>query len=210
MAMRVTHNVMSNRLLQDLRAGYGRLSETQSQISSGKRIHKPSDDPLAAGQARLRKVDLEAVDRFRAGADQSTSRLQATDTALGHLTDILTRAKELAVQGGNGSLNAIDRLRIADEIDQLANSAKDAVSVRVGDAYIFSGQATTTAPYATATGDAFQGDPAGTIVRDVGPGVAVQLNPSVPTVPSGTATLSGRALLGDGTTANDGRILDAL
>lgn len=209
MSSRVTNNMMSDRLLADLRVGYERLADTQRSISSGKRVEKPSDDPLAAAQVRLRRAELEGLERHRAGADAATTWMSAADTALGRLNDILSRARELTVQAANGTVSDVDRRRIADEIDQLAEASKDALNVRMGDTYIFSGTATTTSPYAVGTGDAYQGNTAA-VVRDVGPGVAVQLNPSVPTVPSGTAALTGQALLGGGQAAGDGRVLDAL
>jgi flagellar hook-associated protein 3 FlgL len=209
MSMRVTNNVMTNRLLADLRAGYARMAQTQDQISSGKRINKPSDDALGAARARLQRAELEGIERHRAGAGTATSWLDASETALSRVNDQLQRARELVVQGANGTLSKTDRSRIADEIDQLAASAKDVMSIRVGDTYIFSGTDTTQPPYTAAGGDAYLRNTA-TILRDVGPGVSIQLNAQVPTVPSGTAPLTGRAILGDGPGAADGRVLDTL
>jgi flagellar hook-associated protein 3 FlgL len=210
MAMRVTNNVMTDRVLQDLRRNYAELASTQRQISSGRRVERISDDPLAASQARLRESDLEGLERQKAGADAATSWLNGSDTALGRLSDILARARELTVQGANGSLSSVDRNRIAAEIEQLAEASKDALNVRIGDAYIFSGTTTTTSPYAAGTADAYQGN-AGNVAREVGPGVTIPLNPTVPTIPSpGTAPLTAQALLGGGQAAGDGRVLDVL
>jgi flagellar hook-associated protein 3 FlgL len=208
MSMRITNNVMASRLLADLRVTYGRMAQTQEQISSGKRINRPSDDPLGAAQARLRRSDLEGIDRHREGAQSAASWLDASETAMSRLNDILQRARELTVQGANGTLTTADRGRIAAEIDQLTESAKDVMSVKVGDTYIFSGTDTTTAPYTKATGDAYQGN-AAQVLRDIGPGVSVQLNVQVPTIPAGNGPLTGRTILGDGA-GTDGRVLDAL
>jgi flagellar hook-associated protein 3 FlgL len=208
MSMRITNNVMATRLLADLRTTYGRMAQTQDQIASGKRINSPSDDPLGAAQARLRRGDLDGIDRHREGAHTASSWMDASETAMSRLNDMLQRARELALQGANGTYSPADRLRIADEIDQLAESAKDVVSIKVGDTYIFAGTATTTPPYTTGTGDAYQGN-SGQVLRDVGPGVSIQLNAQVPTVPSGTGPLNGRSILGDGA-GSDGRVLDTL
>jgi flagellar hook-associated protein 3 FlgL len=208
MSTRITNNVMATRMLADLRTTYARMARTQDQISSGKRIGAPSDDPLGAAQARLRRSDLDGIDRHREGAETAKSWLDASETAMSHLDDILQRARELTLQAANGTNTSADRRRIAAEIDQLAESAKDAVSIKVGDTYIFSGTATTTSPYGAGTGDAYQGD-AGQVLRDIGPGVSVQLNAQVPVQPSGTAPLTGRAILGDGG-GTDGRVLDTL
>src|SRR4030081_1953618 len=112
MSMRVTNNVMVNRLLADLRVGYGRMSQTQEQISSGKKINRPSDDALGAAQARLRRGDLEGIDRHRDGANTAASWLDAGETALSRVNDQLQRARELTLQAANGTLTPTDRKRI--------------------------------------------------------------------------------------------------
>ena len=123
---------------------------------------------------------------------------------------MLSRANELALAGANGSLSQADRITIANEIDQLIKSAKDSMNTKVGDSYIFSGTSSDIAPYADATGDAYQGD-GGALLRDGGAGVVLQTNPSfVPAGGSAAVPLTADAVLGNGSAAGDGRVLDAL
>ena len=124
---------------------------------------------------------------------------------------VLSRANELALAGANGSLSQADRITIANEIDQLIKSAKDSMNAKVGDAYIFAGTKSDTAPYADATGDAYQGD-GGALLRDGGAGVLAADQPvlrrrsvAAPRVP-----LTADAILGNGSASGDGRVLDAL
>lgn len=194
--MRITHGMMSQRLLQDLRRGEAAVAESQREVATGRRISKPSDDPAGARAAVVARGELAGIDRRRDAVAEATSWADATDTALGQLTDLLHRARELAVQGANGSATPHDRNRIADEIDQLAAAAKDVGNTRLGERFVFGGTATTTAPYAPAA-DAYVGD-AGAVLREIGPGVSVQVN-----------TL-GSSVLGSGQTADDGLMLDAL
>ena len=189
------------------------MSTTQEQISTGRRVNRPSDDPLAAAQERLRTGDLEGIKRSQDSVSSTTSWLSASESALSSLNDVVARARELAVQGANGSLSQSGRNAIADEIDQLAKSAKDAVNVKFGDAYIFSGTKSDVPPYSAATGDAYQGD-TGAVTREAGPGATLQANPpfaAIGATPSGaTEALTGQSILGGGTAAGDGRILDVL
>jgi flagellar hook-associated protein 3 FlgL len=122
----------------------------------------------------------------------------------------LSRANELALAGANGSLSQADRVTIANEIDQLIKSAKDSMNTKVGDSYIFAGTKSDTAPYADATGDAYQGD-GDALLRDGGAGVVLQTNPSfVPVGGGASVPLTADAVLGNGSAAGDGRVLDAL
>ena len=88
------------------------------------------------------------------------------------LTD--AQRAELAVQGANGSLSALDRQQIASEVDQLIDSLVGQTQAKVAGSYVFSGFKTATAPYLTATG-AYQGD-AGAIMIKTGPGASIKTN----------------------------------
>jgi flagellar hook-associated protein 3 FlgL len=213
MSMRLTNNMMSTRVLTDLQSRYAQMATTQEQISTGKRVNRPSDDPTAAAMERQRTGDLEGIKRSQDSVASSQSWLDATESGLSSVTNILARASELAVQGANGTLSQENRNSIAAEIDQLTKAAKDALNVKFGDAYVFAGTKSDAPPYAPATGDAYQGD-TGAIVREAGPGVSLQLNgPFVPLngSPAGaTAALTADTLLGSGTAAGDGRVLATL
>jgi flagellar hook-associated protein 3 FlgL len=213
MSLRLSNSTMGDRLLLDLQRSYGRMATTQEQISTGRRVNRPSDDPVAAGTERLRTADLEGIKRSQDSVDAANSWLGGTEKGLSSLQDLLSRARELTVKGANGATDANSRSLIADEIDQLVKAAKDTVNVKLGDAYIFSGTASDKAPYTAATGDAYQGD-ANAVVREAGPTASLQVNPAfvpVNSTPAGsTEALTAQSLLGGGTTAGDARLLDTL
>lgn len=123
--------------LQDLNVG---LNKTSEQISTGKRVNRPSDDPVAA--ARILKLDQELAraDTYQRNAQLADNRLKQEENALASSIDVIQRVRELTVQAGNGALSQNDRNSIASELkerlDQLATIAntKDASGE-----YIFSG-----------------------------------------------------------------------
>jgi flagellar hook-associated protein 3 FlgL len=197
MAMRITQGMLADRTLRDLQAGQREVARLQEQVSTGRKVLRPSDDPLAARNAVLRGSELEAVDAHREAVDEATGWLQATDAVLGRVGNVLSRAKELALQAANGTLDQAGRERIAIEVDQLVQSAKDAGNAQQGGRFLLAGTATTAPPYAAGASDAYAGD-AGNVVRQVGPGVAVAVN------------VRGDAVLGGGQAAADGLALDAL
>jgi flagellar hook-associated protein 3 FlgL len=119
-----------------------RANELQSQIGSGERLTRSSDDPVAA--ARLRTLDrrdrLSEVDQLN--SDRAMDDLQLTDEALGSMTDLIGRAKELAMQAANGTLGAEQRDLLKAEIDGLRESMLMVANGRSsGGQALFGGQA---------------------------------------------------------------------
>ena len=123
--------------LQELNSS---LNKTQEQISTGQRVNRPSDDPVAA--ARILKLDQELarVDTYQRNADLADNRLKQEESALESAVDILQRVRELTVQAGNGSLSANDRLSISSEIKERLDQLATVANTRdASGEYIFSG-----------------------------------------------------------------------
>jgi flagellar hook-associated protein 3 FlgL len=212
--MRVTAGMSQRHVLTDLRRVQERLASAQSQVSGGKRIEKPSDDPLGAERAMRLSDQLESNKAYRTGVDESRAWLDASDTALGSLSDIVQRVRELTLQAANGSTTPAGRQSIKLEVDQLTEQAKTTLNGAFDGRHLFSGTATGTAPYGAATGDAYQGD-TGAVVRQIGPGVSVQVNVTgddvlaglLPTLRTLSAHLASNDVASLGTT--DLKALDA-
>jgi flagellar hook-associated protein 3 FlgL len=197
MSMRVTTLMSTRATLRDLNDGFARLNRLQGQLSSGKQITRPSDDPYGTSRALALRGELGGLDQFQRNVDDGTGWLNTCDTALGQMSDVMGRVRELLVQGGNDTAGPAERSAMADEIDQLAESLKQEADTQYGGRFVFSGTATDTAPYALGGADRYQGD-AGTITRAIGPGVEIPINTDV------------RALLGDGQGASDDKLLNTL
>lgn len=197
MSMRVTTLMSARATLRDLNDGLGRLTRLQGQLSSGRQIARPSDDPYGTSRAMALRGELGGLDQYQRNVDDGTGWLNSSDTALGQMSDVLARVRELLVSGGNDTAGPAARSAMADEIDQLAESVKQEADVQYGGRYVFSGTATDTAPYAFGGSDGYQGD-AGTITRAIGPQVLMPINADV------------HALLGDGQASADGRLLNTL
>lgn len=123
--------------LQNLNA---ELQKTQEQLSTGKRVNNPSDDPVAA--ARILKLDQELaqIGQFQRNADLAENRLQQEESTLGDITDVIQRVRELTVQAGNGSLSPQDRKSVAAELSQRLEQLASLGNTRdASGEYIFSG-----------------------------------------------------------------------
>jgi flagellar hook-associated protein 3 FlgL len=166
--------MVSRSVLADLNDVSTRMSETQRKMATGKQLTRPSDDPFAVGRALALRTDLDGLGQYRRNAADGEVWTQATDTTLGTLTDIAQRARELLLQGANGTAAGSQRTAIANEIDQLIESAKQSANSAYAGRSLFAGTATDVKPYTMAS-DAYAGD-TGDIVRTIGPGVSVVVN----------------------------------
>jgi flagellar hook-associated protein 3 FlgL len=106
------------------------LAEVQQQISTGRKVVRPGDDPVAfARAAALKRADASA-DVQRRAMDAAGSRLAASETALAGIADIMARAKELALAGRNASVSAADRRILAGEVGELLSAARGLAEAR--------------------------------------------------------------------------------
>lgn len=131
------------------------IDRLQGQIATGKRVTAPADDPIAFTRAAvLRRAEATAL-VTRRGIDAAARRLTATDTALEAVTNLVQRARELALQGGNATLAAADRALLATEVAELAEQFASLAETRGTDGErLFGGAQAATPAYAP--------DPAGT------------------------------------------------
>jgi len=179
--MRITEGIISGRNLADLQRANAAVAKASMQVSTGNRMERPSDDPQGVQKALNLRGDLAATAQYMDTAGASQGWAQATDDALSDINDVLQRAREAVVQGGNGTMSQKDRNDIATQIDQLIGQAKASGNATFDGQYIFAGQKTDTAPYDPDGADTYNGD-TGSIVRTIGPGVSVQLNGSMGSV----------------------------
>ena len=179
--MRITEGIIAGRNLADLQRANAAVAKASLQVSTGNRLQRPSDDPQAVQKALNLRGDLAATAQYMDTANASQGWAQATDDALADINDVLQRAREAVVQGGNGTMSQKDRNDIATQIDQLIGQAKASGNATFDGQYIFAGQKTDTAPYDPDGADTYNGD-TGSIIRTIGPGVSVQLNGSMGSV----------------------------
>jgi flagellar hook-associated protein 3 FlgL len=197
MSLRITNLMTSRSVLSDLNQASNRLSVTQERLSSGKQIVRPSDDPFGTSRALTFRTDIAGTQQYQRNVGEAVAWQNITDSALSTISDATQRVRELTIQGATDSAGPAARNAAAAEIDQLIASVKQEANASYGGRYVFAGTATTTQPYAVSGADTYAGD-SGTIAREIGPGVSVQVN-----------TL-GSAVLGSGQGAADGKLLNTL
>lgn len=116
------------------------LFRTQQQLSSGKRINRPSDDPSGAAQLVGLSDSLDLTRQYQRNIDSIRSRLQLEESSLAGIGDALQRARELAVQGLNDTYGPVERSGIALEIRQIVDEVVGLANRKDGAGeYLFGG-----------------------------------------------------------------------
>jgi len=177
--MRVTTDVMIDRLVSNLAGHRTELDRLRQQVSTGKRITRPSDDPVAMLQSLHLNNRLSETARYRANADDGASWLEVTEAAFRSACDVLHRGRELAVYGANTTLPTQSLDALICEVEELIGHLVDIGNTSDGRRYIFGGHQTQTRPFTlnSVPGPSvvYNGD-AGDIERQIGPGVDVKVN----------------------------------
>ncbi len=138
--IRITQSGLYNNISQKLAATQVELAKTQEQLTSGKRVLKPSDDPTTATAVMNLKSKMALNERYGSNLDRADSLLRLQDSTLGSITDGLNRIKTLVVQAANSTNSSTDRIIIAEEISSLTEHLMITANTRNSDgSFIFSG-----------------------------------------------------------------------
>ncbi len=117
------------------------LSEAQVQLTSGKRLQRPSDDPAGAATVERALAAATRAESQQRALDAARNSMAQSESALGEAGNIMQQARELMVAGGNGSYSDVERKTVADNLRSLRNDLL-AVANRSDGAgrYLFGGQ----------------------------------------------------------------------
>jgi len=145
--MRITQNTIYQTINHNISTITEQLNNVNEQISSGKRINKPSDDPIGVTHALNLKEVLSQISQYGTNINQGQSWLQATDSALQSVQGLITQAKTLATQMSTGTYNATDRADAAQDAQNILEQLVQIGNTQVDGRYIFSGDKDQTPAY---------------------------------------------------------------
>jgi flagellar hook-associated protein 3 FlgL len=213
MIERVTTLMTAQLTLSDLNRALDRVDTSQQQLSTGKRINQPSDDPYGTGLALALNGQLSSLTAYSNNVSDGSAWTQAAQSSLTNIGNAIQRVRELVVEAGNGTDTQSDLNAVAAEVDQLTAQVKQEANSQYSGQYIFSGTATSTAPYtedstavvngSAAANDSYQGG-SGNVDRLIGPsGTTVTVNVDISQLLGSGQTTAGQP-------GGDGLLLNTL
>jgi flagellar hook-associated protein 3 FlgL len=182
--MRITNNIMQQEMLRGMQRQSKQMLDAQRRATSGLRIERASDDPIAASASMHTRRELRALTQYQRNIDIATGRLNAEEGALDALGNTLVRARELAIAARGPAGTGGDYGPILKEVEQLLQHAVALGNTRFGDEYLFGGHEPGLTPFRLpAANEAEPGDPTDPTDPDPLPGARFLNHPDTP--PSG-------------------------
>lgn len=144
---RVSENSASHAIAYALNKTKQKMEDLQLRGSTLKTITKPSDNPVSNVEALTLNSASNDNLQYLKNADFALTYLNVTEKSLEELTDILNKAKELAIAQSSDFFNADVRKNVATEVQQMYNQSLSIANRKVGLKHIFSGYNTLTVPF---------------------------------------------------------------
>ena len=149
MVMKVSTSMFFDRASAQLGNVQGSLAKTQEQLSTGKQITKPSDEPDKASLVTRLESEIARQKSYQGNIKSVEIRLKAEETALNSTSDVMYRMNELAVQAANDTLGAADRKTISLEMTELRNQMLSLANSQDSNGnYLFAGSRVSQMPFA--------------------------------------------------------------
>lgn len=175
--MRVTQGMLTNTMLRHLSDSYNKMGKTQEQLSTGKKISRPSDDPVVAMKGMSYRTNLTEVEQFKRNLSEAYNWIESADGSLDKATSVMQRIRELTVQASNGTYESSQLASIGKEINQLNEHLASIANTQVAGKYIFNGNDTNLQPVDLAAGTVSTNNKEVKLELSKGVDVPVNINP---------------------------------
>ncbi len=199
---RITTQMTAQDLLANINQSMDRISATQQELSTGKKINQPSDNPYGTSLSLQLNNQLGGLNDYANNVSDGTGWAQAANASLSDITNAVQRIRELVVQASNGTQTQADMSADAGEVNLLIDQIKQDANTQYNGQYIFSGSATSTQPYQAGSSDAYAGN-TGQVTRTIAPNTSVGVNANLSGVLGTGQTVAGQP-------AGDGQLLNTL
>lgn len=144
--MRITFKSLNRHMQNTIVDRYRNLAKLQEQLSTGRRILRPSDDPIDVANDIKLRAKLRQLDQYHRNIDDGMAFMSVTDTSMLSMNDLLQRVRELAVEAAPDTLSGTERGYIASEVEQLIRQIIALANSNYKGDYVFSGTQTKIPP----------------------------------------------------------------
>ena len=151
--MKISTHLMFERASHQMTSAQTNLAKSQAQLAQGKQIINPSDAPDQASTVQRLKSILTRQDSYQTALNTVQNRLQGEDSTLSSVSDLLIRAKEIAVQANNDTLSSDNRKALGVELQGLRDQMLSLANTKdTNGNYLFAGSKVTQPPFVSVAG----------------------------------------------------------
>ena len=173
--MRITTNFMTKSYLNDLNTNLENMTRLERQLSTGKAILNPSDDPFIAYRTMQLSSSISSNERYLENIADAITWSDSTDTALGQMGDVMNRVKELIIQSGNAGYDANQLYSVQTEMVQLRDQLMQIGNTEIDGSYIFGGDSTINIPFSNNDGFIMYNGSENGINKELAQGVTIDI-----------------------------------
>jgi flagellar hook-associated protein 3 len=174
--MRVTNNMITNRVVYNVQQALGRYLQLETEMSSGKRINNPSDDPVGTLRDLSYRTELSKLGQYQKNVSQGQNWLNSYDGVLDDVNLLLSDAKDLALAMSNDTYDTSQRKAAATEIESIFDRIVQLSNSQIGGRQMFSGFRTKLEPFRVGgNGVTYLGD-TGQVQFEISSGVRQPIN----------------------------------
>lgn len=123
--MRISTNQLFDQNIRAILENQTALARTQESLSTGKKVNRPSDDPVGASQVIRLTEELDKLGQYKRNNDLVMGSLEQQEAVLFNINSSAQRARVLVQQAGSGIMSVPDRRAIAGELEQIRNEILD-------------------------------------------------------------------------------------
>lgn len=145
--MRISPQI-SQMLLSALETSDASEQKALLQLTTGRRVNSPADDPAAAAQEVNIAFQMDNCDQYLRSISSIYSELQTADSSLNSVVTALQSAISLGAEGANGTLSQQDRITIAQQVRDVSQQIFSVANLSYNGTYVFAGTADSQPPYA--------------------------------------------------------------
>lgn len=149
---RITYGMINANVQRGIQANAQRVDQSMTQLSTGKSIRRPSDDPVGSSMALQLRTQLSKNDQYFRNMEDGLGWLSTTETSMGTGNGALQRARELAIQGANDTYGAKERAYLRNEARGVLEEVVSIANTNFKGDYIFSGTQTQVPPFSMEKG----------------------------------------------------------
>ncbi len=151
--MKISTHLMFEKATKQMTTSQNNLAKSQAQLAQGKQIINPSDAPDQASTVQRLKSILTRQDSYQTALNTVQNRLQGEDSTLSSVSDLLIRAKEIAVQANNDTLSPDNRKALGVELQGLRDQMLSLANTKDNSGnYLFAGSKVTQPPFVSVAG----------------------------------------------------------
>lgn len=198
---RITNSMLVKNYMTNTNRNLNNMQTLQNQLSSGKSINRPSDNPYKASRSMQLYTEIDANKQYNENIKDVSNWLDTTDTALDQAGKVFARVRELLVTAGNGAYGDDEKKAIQDETKEKVNELSQILNTNFDGAYIFGGTKSTSKPVTVnSNGELCYADTDGNAISKTNTGLNIELKDKI-TISGGTPVVEKKIdnIIKDGT-----------